>query len=50
MINAKKIAEADNEDTVAGKHPEESLLLALNHADTVETMVNLCVTGKSKNQ
>lgn len=49
MINAKKIAESDNEDTVAGKHPEEeSLLLALNHAETVETMVNLSLLVKAK--
>lgn len=49
MINAKKIAEVDITDTVAGKHPEEeNILLAVNHANTVETMVNLAILIKAK--
>ena len=49
MANAKKIAEADNEDKMAGNtHDEEQILLALNHADTVDTMVNLAMMIKHK--
>ncbi len=49
MANAKKIAEADHEDTVAdNKQDEESFLLAVNHAETVETMVNLAMLIKGK--
>lgn len=49
MANARKIAEADNEDTVAGNtHDEEQILLALNHADTVDPMVNLAMMIKQK--
>lgn len=49
MSNAQKIAEAENEDMVAGKKEEtENLLLAINHIETVESMVNLSVIIKSK--
>lgn len=49
MINAKKIADVDNADTVAGKHPEEeNILLAVNYGSTVETMVNLSMLIKAK--
>lgn len=50
LANAQKIADAENEDTIAGESSEkESLLLALNHRETVESMVNLAVIIKSKN-
>src|SRR5690606_4048141 len=50
MANAQKIADAENEDTIAGEGSEkENLLLALNHAETVDAMVNLSVIIKSKN-
>ncbi|MDQ1097007.1 MULTISPECIES: cation:proton antiporter [Chryseobacterium] len=42
MASAQKIAESDNEDTVSGNsHEEENILLAVNHPETVERMVNL---------
>ncbi len=47
--NARKIAEADNEDKMAGNsHDEERILLALNHADTVDPMVNMAMIIKQK--
>jgi len=50
LANAQKIADAENEDTIAGESSEkEGLLLALNHAETVDAMVNLSVIIKSKN-
>lgn len=48
MASAQKIAEADNEDTVSGdSHEEESILLAINHEETVERMVNLGILIKA---
>lgn len=49
MANAKKIAETDHEETVAGNSPEEErILLAVNHSETVEKMVNLSLIIKAK--
>lgn len=49
MANAKKIAETDHEETVAGNSPEEErVLLAVNHSETVEKMVNLSLIIKAK--
>lgn len=49
MSNAEKIAESENEDTVAGKSDEkENILLALNYPETVDPLVNLAVITKSK--
>lgn len=48
MANANKIADADHEDTVAGESSEEeTILLAVNHQDTVEKMVNLALMIKA---
>lgn len=48
MASAQKIAEADNEDTVSGNsHEEENILLAINHEETVERMVNLGILIKA---
>ncbi|WP_347217679.1 cation:proton antiporter, partial [Chryseobacterium sp.] len=48
MASAQKIAETDNEDTVSGdSHEEESILLAINHEETVERMVNLGILIKA---
>ncbi|MBK1897452.1 cation:proton antiporter [Chryseobacterium paridis] len=48
MSSAQKIADIDNEDTVSGdSHEEESLLLAVNHMETVERMVNLGILIKA---
>ncbi|EJL70063.1 cation:proton antiporter [Chryseobacterium populi] len=48
MSSAQKIAESDNEDTVSGNsHEEESILLAINHEETVERMVNLGILIKA---
>ncbi|ASK30114.1 sodium:proton antiporter [Chryseobacterium sp. T16E-39] len=49
MSSAQKIAETDNEDTVSGNsHEEENLLLAINHQETVERMVNLGILIKAQ--
>lgn len=49
MSNAEKIAEAENEDTVAGNsHEEENILMAINHPETVEKIVNLAMLIKQK--
>lgn len=49
MANAKKIAEADSEDTVSGDtHEEENILLAMNDMEMVEKMVNLAMLVKGK--
>lgn len=46
---ARKIAEADQEDTIADKDDkEESMLLAVNYPETVERMVNLATMIKAK--
>lgn len=48
MASAQKIAETDNEDTVSGaSHEEENILLAINHEETVERMVNLGILIKA---
>ncbi|MCS4301301.1 MULTISPECIES: cation:proton antiporter [Chryseobacterium] len=48
MASAQKIAESDNEDTVSGdSHEEENILLAINHEETVERMVNLGILIKA---
>ncbi|MGU3375915.1 cation:proton antiporter [Chryseobacterium sp. M5A1_1a] len=48
MATAQKIAEADNEDTVSGNsHEEENILLAINHEETVERMINLGILIKA---
>ncbi|WP_419870320.1 cation:proton antiporter [Chryseobacterium sp. CT-SW4] len=48
MSSAQKIAESDNEDTVSGNnHEEENILLAINHEETVERMVNLGILIKA---
>ncbi|SHL76265.1 cation:proton antiporter [Chryseobacterium polytrichastri] len=48
MASAQKIAESDNEDTVSGtNHEEENILLAINHENTVERMVNLGILIKA---
>src|SRR5690606_27217003 len=50
MSNANKLAEADHEETVAGNtSEEENILLAVNHLETVENMVNLALMIKAKN-
>ncbi|MGN6352284.1 MAG: cation:proton antiporter domain-containing protein [Parafilimonas sp.] len=46
---ARKIAEADQEDTIADKDDkEEAMLLAVNYPETVERMVNLAAMIKAK--
>ncbi|WP_080780005.1 cation:proton antiporter [Chryseobacterium phocaeense] len=48
MASAQKIADSDNEDTVSGNsHEEENILLAINHEETVERMVNLGIQIKA---
>ncbi|MEY8759534.1 cation:proton antiporter [Chryseobacterium tongliaoense] len=48
MSSAQKIAESDNEDTVSGNsHEEENILLAINHEETVERMINLGILIKA---
>ncbi|REC74622.1 cation:proton antiporter [Chryseobacterium elymi] len=48
MASAQKIAQSDNEDTVSGNsHEEENILLAINHEETVERMVNLGILIKA---
>ena len=50
LASAQKLADAENEETVAGDRPaKENLLLAVNYPETVEAMVNLAVIIKSKN-
>ncbi|SHG32423.1 cation:proton antiporter [Chryseobacterium vrystaatense] len=48
MASAQKIAESDNEDTVSGNsHEDENILLAINHEETVDRMVNLGILIKA---
>ncbi|MBL1220158.1 cation:proton antiporter [Chryseobacterium sp. L7] len=48
MASAQKIAESDNDDTVSGNsHEEENILLAINHEETVDRMVNLGILIKA---
>jgi len=50
MASAQRIADADKDDTVSGTNEEkENILLAVNHGDTVEKMVNLGLLVKSQN-
>ncbi len=49
MSNARKIAKSENEDTLTGKsYEDENILLALNHPETVERMMNLSMLIKQK--
>jgi Kef-type K+ transport system membrane component KefB len=49
MSSAQKIAQAENEQTVADNNPEEEkILLAVNHENTVESMVNLSLLIKAE--
>ncbi len=49
MASAQRIADADREETAAGEgDEEEKILLAVNHEDTVEKMVNLGLLIKSR--
>ncbi len=49
MASAQRIVEADRERTVSGERPEEErILLAVNHEETVERMVNLSLLLKAK--
>lgn len=49
MSSAQKIADADKDETASGTNEqEENMLLAINHADTVQKMVNLGLLVKTK--
>lgn len=49
MRNAKKIVDAETENTLADRDGgEEKILLAVNHAETVERMTNLALLMKAK--
>ena len=49
MASAQRIADTDNEETVAGTGgKEEKILLAVNHVQTIEKMVNLGLIIKNK--
>ncbi|MFC6101402.1 cation:proton antiporter [Olivibacter domesticus] len=49
MASGERIAEADQEDTASGNSRErEYILLAMNHEETVERMVNLGLLMKSE--
>jgi hypothetical protein len=49
MASAQRIADSDNEETVAGtSHENEKVLLALNHENTVEKIVNLGLLIKTQ--
>ncbi|MGN6510759.1 MAG: cation:proton antiporter domain-containing protein, partial [Chitinophaga sp.] len=51
MSSAQRIAEEEKEDTIAGtRHETENILLAVNHEETVERMVNLGLLLKSKGE
>lgn len=48
MASAQRIAQTDKDDTVSGKNEEnENILLAVNHEETVEKMVNLGLLVKT---
>ena len=50
MASAQRIADSDKEETVSGTgHEEENILLAINHEDTVDKMVNLGLLVKTQN-
>lgn len=49
MSSAQKIAQTENEQTVSDNNPEEeNILLAMNHEETVESMVNLSLLIKAE--
>jgi Kef-type K+ transport system membrane component KefB len=49
MASAQRIADSDKEETVAGtSHENEKILLALNHENTVEKVVNLGLLIKTQ--
>ena len=49
MASAQRIADSDKEETVAGtSHEKEKILLALNHENTVEKIVNLGLLIKTQ--
>jgi len=49
MSSGQRIAEADNEDTASGNSREsERILLAMNHEETIERMVNLALLLRGK--
>jgi len=49
MASAQRIADSDKEETVAGtSHENEKILLALNHENTVEKIVNLGLLIKTQ--
>lgn len=49
MASAQRIADSDKEETVAGtSHENEKILLALNHENTVEKIVNLGLIIKTQ--
>jgi len=49
LSSAQKIAQAENEQTVSGNNPdEENILLAVNHEETVEAMMNLALLVKAE--
>jgi Kef-type K+ transport system membrane component KefB len=48
MASAQRIADADKDETVSGNSEEqEKILLAVNHGDTVEKMINLGLLVKT---
>ncbi|WP_163410176.1 cation:proton antiporter [Flavobacterium ajazii] len=50
MASAQRIADTDKEETATGVSDEdENILLALNHEDTVEKMVNLSLLIRTQN-
>ncbi|WP_119079229.1 cation:proton antiporter [Chitinophaga alhagiae] len=49
MSSGQRIAEADNENTVSGNTQErEHILMAMNHEETIERMVNLALLIRGK--
>ncbi|MCI9845455.1 cation:proton antiporter [Flavobacterium pectinovorum] len=49
MASAQRIADSDKEETVAGSgHEKENILIALNHENTVEKLVNLGLLIKTQ--
>lgn len=49
MASAQRIADSDKEETVAGaSHEQENILIAINHENTVEKLVNLGLLIKTQ--
>ncbi|MFB9108652.1 cation:proton antiporter [Flavobacterium gyeonganense] len=49
MASAQRIADSDKEETVAGaSHEQENILMAINHENTVEKLVNLGLLIKTQ--